>query len=47
MDACSTVHSGEGMMGALVVVVVMDDPEVQDSQVSHGASGVHVVQLSQ
>jgi len=35
------------MVGAFVVVVVIDEADVHDSQASQGASGVHVVQLSQ
>jgi hypothetical protein len=38
---------GDGNMGALVVVVVIDDPEAQDSQTPQGVSGAQVVQLSQ
>jgi hypothetical protein len=35
------------MMGALVVVVVIDDPDSQDSHTPQGDSGAQVVQLSQ
>jgi hypothetical protein len=40
---------GEGSMvgGLVVVVVVIDVPEAQDSQTPHGVSGAHVVHVSQ
>jgi hypothetical protein len=42
------VQFGEGsIVGGLVVVVVTDVPEAQDSQTPHGVSGAHVVHVSQ
>lgn len=35
------------MVGAFVVVVVIEDPDIQDSHTPHGLAGAHVVHVSQ